>query len=103
MIFRGSCHINTKEHKLCFSSQGERTFSEEEEEKLQAALSLEKHALNLVLETAAFILEQVRVGHLTLLQGFFLIFVYNMIEMLILLGWSLLYESSLFFKDIQYF
>lgn len=38
--------------------KGERTFSEEEEEKLQAALSLDKQALNLVLETAAFILEQ---------------------------------------------
>lgn len=36
----------------------ERTFSEEEEEKLQAALSLDKKALNLVLETAAFVLEQ---------------------------------------------
>ncbi|XP_017267646.1 COMM domain-containing protein 10 [Kryptolebias marmoratus] len=36
----------------------ERTFSEEEEQKLQAALSLDKHALNLVLETSAFILEQ---------------------------------------------
>ncbi|TNN29103.1 COMM domain-containing protein 10 [Liparis tanakae] len=35
-----------------------RTFSEEEEEKLQAALSLDKQALNLVLETSAFILEQ---------------------------------------------
>ncbi|KAM4746009.1 COMM domain-containing protein 10 [Anableps anableps] len=38
--------------------KGERTFSEEEEQKLQTALSLDKHALNLVLETAAFILEQ---------------------------------------------
>ncbi|XP_028270312.1 COMM domain-containing protein 10 [Parambassis ranga] len=38
--------------------KGERTFSEEEEQKLQAALSLDKHALNLVLETSAFILEQ---------------------------------------------
>ncbi|XP_037634567.1 COMM domain-containing protein 10 isoform X2 [Sebastes umbrosus] len=38
--------------------KGERTFSEEEEEKLQAALSLDKQTLNLVLETAAFILEQ---------------------------------------------
>ncbi|XP_029916959.1 COMM domain-containing protein 10 isoform X1 [Myripristis murdjan] len=38
--------------------KGERTFSEEEEQKLQAALSLDKQALNLVLETAAFILEQ---------------------------------------------
>ncbi len=43
-----------------FSSQGERTFSEEEEQKLQAALSLDKQALSLVVETAAFILEQVR-------------------------------------------
>lgn len=46
-----------------FSTQGERTFSEEEEEKLQAALSLDKNALNLVLETSAFILEQVS-GHI---------------------------------------
>ncbi|KAF7660831.1 hypothetical protein LDENG_00274590 [Lucifuga dentata] len=38
--------------------KGERTFSEEEEQKLQAALLLDKQALNLVLETAAFILEQ---------------------------------------------
>ncbi|XP_035514993.1 COMM domain-containing protein 10 [Morone saxatilis] len=38
--------------------KGERTFSEEEEQKLQAALSLDKQALSLVLETAAFILEQ---------------------------------------------
>ncbi|XP_059193191.1 COMM domain-containing protein 10 isoform X1 [Centropristis striata] len=38
--------------------KGERTFSEEEEEKLQAALSLDKQALSLVLETAAFMLEQ---------------------------------------------
>jgi len=45
------------------SLQGEQTFSEEEEQKLQAALSLDKHALNLVLETAAFILEQVGVQH----------------------------------------
>uniref|UniRef100_A0A1A8HDP7 COMM domain containing 10 n=1 Tax=Nothobranchius korthausae TaxID=1143690 RepID=A0A1A8HDP7_9TELE len=38
--------------------KGERTFREEEEQKLQAALSLDKRALNLVLETSAFILEQ---------------------------------------------
>ncbi|XP_077417952.1 COMM domain-containing protein 10 isoform X1 [Vanacampus margaritifer] len=38
--------------------KGERTFSEEEEQKLQTALSLDKQALNLVLETSAFILEQ---------------------------------------------
>ncbi|CAN9513084.1 unnamed protein product [Ophioblennius macclurei] len=38
--------------------KGERTFSEEEEQKLQAALSLDKNALNLVLETSAFMLEQ---------------------------------------------
>uniref|UniRef100_A0A3Q3MKE1 COMM domain containing 10 n=1 Tax=Mastacembelus armatus TaxID=205130 RepID=A0A3Q3MKE1_9TELE len=36
----------------------ERTFSEEEEQKLQTALSLDKQALSLVLETSAFILEQ---------------------------------------------
>lgn len=45
-----------------FSSQGERTFSDEEEQKLQTALSLDKQALNLVLETTAFILEQVTAG-----------------------------------------
>lgn len=38
--------------------KGERTFSHEEEEKLQTALSLDKQALSLVLETAHFILEQ---------------------------------------------
>ncbi|KAM8864924.1 COMM domain-containing protein 10 isoform 2-T2 [Synchiropus picturatus] len=38
--------------------KGERAFSEEEEQKLQTALSLDKQALNLVLETSAFILEQ---------------------------------------------
>ncbi|XP_068594691.1 COMM domain-containing protein 10 [Brachionichthys hirsutus] len=38
--------------------KGERTFSGEEELKLQAALSLDKQALSLVLETSAFILEQ---------------------------------------------
>lgn len=38
--------------------KGERTFSEEEEQKLQSAFSLDKQALSLVLETAAFILEQ---------------------------------------------
>ncbi|XP_026198021.1 COMM domain-containing protein 10 [Anabas testudineus] len=38
--------------------KGERTFSEEEEQKLQSALSLNKQVLNLVLETSAFILEQ---------------------------------------------
>nr|XP_057926266.1 COMM domain-containing protein 10 isoform X4 [Doryrhamphus excisus] len=38
--------------------KGERTFSKEEEQKLQTALSLDKSSLNLVLETSAFILEQ---------------------------------------------
>ncbi|KAJ8401626.1 hypothetical protein AAFF_G00379430 [Aldrovandia affinis] len=38
--------------------KAERSFTEEEEEKLQSALSLEKQALNLVLETVSFILEQ---------------------------------------------
>ncbi|CAL8345352.1 unnamed protein product [Lota lota] len=38
--------------------KGERIFSEDEELKLQAALSLEKPALTLVLETVSFILEQ---------------------------------------------
>ncbi|XP_068461362.1 COMM domain-containing protein 10 isoform X1 [Clinocottus analis] len=38
--------------------KGKRTFSDEEEEKLRAALSLDKQALNLVLETSAFILQQ---------------------------------------------
>ncbi|KAM9099186.1 COMM domain-containing protein 10 isoform X4 [Sarcophilus harrisii] len=36
----------------------ENSFSEEEEEKLQAAFSLEKQDLHLVLETISFILEQ---------------------------------------------
>ncbi|XP_043103948.1 COMM domain-containing protein 10 [Puntigrus tetrazona] len=36
----------------------ERSFSEEEEEKLQSALSLEKQTLHLLLETLSFILEQ---------------------------------------------
>ncbi|XP_076005436.1 COMM domain-containing protein 10 [Genypterus blacodes] len=43
--------------------KGERTFSEEEEQKLETALSLDKQALNLVLETAAFILEQAVYHH----------------------------------------
>ncbi|XP_066567399.1 COMM domain-containing protein 10 [Amia ocellicauda] len=38
--------------------KAERSFSVEEEEKLQSALSLEKPALHLVLETISFILEQ---------------------------------------------
>lgn len=38
--------------------KGERTFNEEEEQKLQAALSLDKNALHLVLETSTFIMEQ---------------------------------------------
>ncbi|XP_061117316.1 COMM domain-containing protein 10 [Conger conger] len=38
--------------------KAERSFSEEEEEKLQGALSLDKQALSLVLETVSFILEQ---------------------------------------------
>ena len=39
--------------------QDERAFSEDEEEKLQAALALEPDDLHIVLETSAFILEQV--------------------------------------------
>ncbi|XP_012782867.2 COMM domain-containing protein 10 [Ochotona princeps] len=38
--------------------KAESSFSEEEEEKLQAAFSLEKQDLHLILETVAFILEQ---------------------------------------------
>ncbi|XP_064901432.1 COMM domain-containing protein 10 isoform X1 [Columba livia] len=38
--------------------KGESSFSEEEEEKLQIAFSLEKQDLHLVLETISFILEQ---------------------------------------------
>ncbi|KAM9475825.1 COMM domain-containing protein 10 [Clarias gariepinus] len=38
--------------------KGERSFSEEEEQKLQSALGLEKQALHLVLETSSFLLEQ---------------------------------------------
>ncbi|XP_010219235.1 PREDICTED: COMM domain-containing protein 10 [Tinamus guttatus] len=41
-----------------FALQAESSFSEEEEEKLQAAFSLEKQDLHLVLETISFILEQ---------------------------------------------
>lgn len=44
-------------------------FSEEEEQKLQAALSLDKQALNLVIETAAFILEQVKLNFMYLSRG----------------------------------
>lgn len=63
-------------------SQGERTFSEEEEEKLQTALSLDKQALNLVVETAAFILEQVkRLSDI------------NLLKMLLFLICSSLYEK----------
>ncbi|XP_056586111.1 COMM domain-containing protein 10 [Triplophysa dalaica] len=43
-------------HKLHLKA--ERSFSEEEEEKLQSALSLEKESLKLVLETVSFIFEQ---------------------------------------------
>ncbi|XP_007260844.3 COMM domain-containing protein 10 [Astyanax mexicanus] len=38
--------------------KGERSFSEDEEEKLQTALAMEKQALHLVLETTSFLLEQ---------------------------------------------
>lgn len=38
--------------------KAESSFSEEEEEKLQAAFSLEKRELRLVLETISFVLEQ---------------------------------------------
>ncbi|EDM14411.1 COMM domain containing 10, isoform CRA_c [Rattus norvegicus] len=38
--------------------KAESSFSEEEEEKLQAAFSLEKQELHLVLETISFVLEQ---------------------------------------------
>lgn len=38
--------------------KGERSFSEDEEQKLQTALDLEKQALHLVLETTSFLLEQ---------------------------------------------
>ncbi|XP_055025097.1 COMM domain-containing protein 10 isoform X2 [Misgurnus anguillicaudatus] len=43
-------------HKLHLKA--ERSFSEEEEEKLQSALCLEKETLKLVLETVSFIFEQ---------------------------------------------
>jgi len=42
-----------------FVLQAESSFTEEEEEKLQIAFSLEKQDLHLVLETISFILEQV--------------------------------------------
>ncbi|XP_060738174.1 COMM domain-containing protein 10 [Tachysurus vachellii] len=38
--------------------KGERSFSDDEEQKLQTALALEKQALQLVLETSSFLLEQ---------------------------------------------
>uniref|UniRef100_A0AAR2JM26 COMM domain-containing protein n=1 Tax=Pygocentrus nattereri TaxID=42514 RepID=A0AAR2JM26_PYGNA len=38
--------------------KGERSFSEDEEQKLQTALAMEKQALHLVLETTSFLLEQ---------------------------------------------
>ncbi|XP_009888786.1 PREDICTED: COMM domain-containing protein 10 [Charadrius vociferus] len=43
---------------LSEETQAESSFSEEEEEKLQVAFSLEKQDLHLVLETISFILEQ---------------------------------------------
>ncbi|XP_053480975.1 COMM domain-containing protein 10 isoform X1 [Ictalurus furcatus] len=42
----------------CCNEVGERSFSEDEEQKLQSALALEKQALHLVLETSSFLLEQ---------------------------------------------
>ena len=42
-----------------YKLQDERAFSTEEEQKLQAALELEAKDLELVLDTIAFILEQV--------------------------------------------
>lgn len=42
-----------------FFFQAESTFTEEEEEKLQTAFSVEKQNLHLILETITFILEQV--------------------------------------------
>ena len=44
---------------LFYFPKDERAFSEEEEEKLQAAFALESDDLHVVLETCAFILEQV--------------------------------------------
>ncbi|KAL7988843.1 hypothetical protein Chor_007762, partial [Crotalus horridus] len=41
-----------------YKFQTESTFTEEEEEKLQAAFSIEKQDLHLILETITFILEQ---------------------------------------------
>ena len=41
------------------SSQDEHSFTEDEEEKLEGALGMERKELHLVLETTAFILEQV--------------------------------------------
>lgn len=49
----------TKNDEVNCVPQEERTFSEEEEQKLQSALSLDKQDLSLVLDTTAFILEQV--------------------------------------------
>lgn len=55
-----------------FVLQAESTFSEEEEEKLQIAFSLEKQDLHLVLETISFVLEQVFCfHHYTFINVFF--------------------------------
>ncbi|XP_060091548.1 COMM domain-containing protein 10 isoform X2 [Heteronotia binoei] len=45
-------------HRYSRYGQGESTFTEEEEEKLQIAFSVEKQDLHLILETITFILEQ---------------------------------------------
>lgn len=59
VVSESNCDVLPFNLFLLFFGQGERTFSEEEEEKLQTALSLDKQALSLVVETSAFILEQV--------------------------------------------
>lgn len=59
VVSESKCDVLPFNLFLLFFAQGERTFSEEEEEKLQTALSLDKQALSLVVETSAFILEQV--------------------------------------------
>lgn len=54
-----------------FVLQAESTFSEEEEEKLRIAFSLEKQDLHLVLETISFVLEQVPFYHYELINIYF--------------------------------
>ena len=57
----------SKSLSFFFLMQDERSFTEDEEEKLETALGIEGRDLQLVLETTAFILEQVSI-HIDLIQ-----------------------------------